>query len=45
MWVDKYKPTCFEEILGNNEVVKHLKKWLEPNKNNSKKSKLGMYKL
>ncbi|XP_060852289.1 uncharacterized protein LOC132930431 [Rhopalosiphum padi] len=39
MWIDKYKPMCKEEVLGNSKVVKDLKNWLAPNKKNSKKSK------
>lgn len=39
MWIDKYKPTCKEEVLGNNKLVISLKKWLDPNKKNSKKSR------
>jgi len=41
MWIDKYKPMCKEEVLGNSKVVKDLKNWLAPNKKNSKKSKNG----
>lgn len=37
MWVDKYKPICKEEVLGNSELVKNLKNWLAPIKKNSKK--------
>lgn len=39
MWIDKYKPMCKEEVLGNDKLVKDLKNWLAPNKKNSKKSK------
>lgn len=39
MWIDKFKPTCKEEVLGNSEVIKGLKKWLRPDKTNSKKAK------
>ncbi|XP_027838842.2 enhanced level of genomic instability 1 [Aphis gossypii] len=39
MWIDKYKPMCKEEVLGNSELVKDLKNWLAPNQKNSKKSK------
>lgn len=41
MWIDKYKPMCKEEVLGNSEIVKSLKNWLKPSKkstNNLKKS-------
>jgi len=38
-WIDKYKPMCKEEVLGNGELIKDLKNWLAPNKKNSKKSK------
>ncbi|XP_008183276.1 ATPase family AAA domain-containing protein 5 [Acyrthosiphon pisum] len=41
MWIDKYKPMCKEEVLGNGKLVKDLKNWLAPNKKNSKKSKKG----
>uniref|UniRef100_A0A2H8TIW1 ATPase family AAA domain-containing protein 5 n=1 Tax=Melanaphis sacchari TaxID=742174 RepID=A0A2H8TIW1_9HEMI len=41
MWIDKYKPICKEEVLGNSKLVKDLKNWLTPNKNNLKKSKNG----
>jgi len=37
MWIDKYKPMCKEEILGNNELIKDLKNWLDPSKKKSKK--------
>lgn len=45
MWIDKYKPTCEEEVLGNNKLVKSLKKWLDPNKKNSKKSRKSQFLL
>ncbi|XP_060876049.1 enhanced level of genomic instability 1 [Metopolophium dirhodum] len=41
MWIDKYKPMCKEEVLGNGKLVKDLKNWLAPNKKNSKKPKKG----
>jgi replication factor C subunit 1 len=28
LWVDKYKPTCAREILGNQDAVKKLTQWL-----------------
>lgn len=37
MWIDKYKPMYEEEVLGNSKLVKRLKKWLKPIKENSKK--------
>lgn len=37
MWTEKYKPMCEEEVLGNSELIKRLKKWLMPIKKNSKK--------
>lgn len=40
MWIDKYKPMCKEEMLGNNELIKDLKNWLDPSKKKSKKSKV-----
>ncbi|XP_018563949.2 ATPase family AAA domain-containing protein 5 [Anoplophora glabripennis] len=48
MWTDKYKPSCSEDIIGNMEGVKTLKKWLEYWKNfseeiNSKKKKRKEY--
>jgi len=40
MWIDKYKPMCKEEVLGNNELIKKLKNWLEPKRRKkSNKSK------
>jgi len=39
MWIDKYKPMCKEEVLGNSALVKDLKNWLAPNKKNSIKLK------
>ncbi|VVC37805.1 Hypothetical protein CINCED_3A009021 [Cinara cedri] len=39
LWIDKYKPMCEEEVLGNSELVKRLKKWLKPIKEKSKKCK------
>lgn len=39
MWIDKYKPMLVEEMLGNSDLLKSLKTWLEPNKKKSKKSK------
>lgn len=38
MWIDKYKPMCKEEVLGNSELVKSLKNWLKPVKKNLKPS-------
>ncbi|XP_050435086.1 uncharacterized protein LOC126842239 [Adelges cooleyi] len=35
MWVDKYKPACCAEVLGNNMLVKDLKRWLESYRKNS----------
>lgn len=43
MWIDKYKPMCKEEVLGNNKIVKDLKKWLDPKKKNMKKLKTGWF--
>jgi len=43
MWIDKYKPMCKEEVLGNGKLVKNLKNWLAPNKKNSKKSKKSSF--
>jgi len=43
MWIDKYKPMCKEEDLGNSKLVKDLKNWLAPNKKNSNKSKKGYF--
>ncbi|XP_023020716.2 enhanced level of genomic instability 1 isoform X1 [Leptinotarsa decemlineata] len=28
MWTEKYKPKCSDDIIGNSEAVKNLKKWL-----------------
>lgn len=28
MWTEKYKPMCSDDIIGNSEAVKNLKKWL-----------------
>jgi len=39
MWIDKYKPMCKEEVLGNGELVKNLKNWLTPKKLNQKLNK------
>lgn len=38
LWIDKYKPMCKEEILGNSELVKSLKNWLKPVKKKLKPS-------
>lgn len=43
MWIDKYKPMCKEEVLGNTEYVKNLKNWLDPNKKKAKFSKKSMF--
>ncbi|KAG5885924.1 hypothetical protein JTB14_010953 [Gonioctena quinquepunctata] len=29
MWTDKYKPNCSDDIIGNFEAVRNLKKWLD----------------
>lgn len=29
MWTEKYKPKCSDDIMGNSEAIKNLKKWLE----------------
>jgi len=39
MWIDKYKPMCKEEMLGNNELIKNLRNWLDPKKKKSEKRK------
>ncbi|CAH1116432.1 unnamed protein product [Phaedon cochleariae] len=28
MWTDKYKPRCSDDIIGNTEAIRNLKKWL-----------------
>lgn len=43
MWIDKYKPMCKDEVLGNTEFVKKLKNWLDPNKKNPKTSKKSQF--
>lgn len=43
MWIDKYKPMCNEEVLGNNKLIKNLKNWMEPKKKNSKKTNKGYF--
>lgn len=45
LWVDKYKPICTKDVLGNSEIVKELKNWLVPNKKNLKKTKKGQLLL
>lgn len=43
MWVDKYKPTCKEEVLGNSEIVKSLKNWFKPSKKSTENSKKSLF--
>lgn len=45
LWIDKYKPMCSKDVLGNGDFVKGLKNWLVPNKKNIKKSKKGVLLL
>lgn len=43
MWIDKYKPMCKEEILGNSELIKSLKNWLKPVKKKLKPSNKSLF--
>ena len=29
LWVDKYKPRCLSDLIGNTQIIKRLQDWLE----------------
>lgn len=35
-WIEKYRPTCLEEVIGNNMRVKEFDKWVTKFKNKEK---------
>lgn len=39
MWIDKYKPLCDKEVLGNSAITENLKNWLKPSMNSPNISK------
>lgn len=41
MWIEKYKPTIKKEVIGNTELLKSLKAWLEHKNKICHKSKKG----
>lgn len=43
MWINKYKPMCTQEVLGNGELVKGLKNWLNLISKKSNKLKKGWF--